>query len=92
MDDETIERLVSMNSQTCLVALDKTIVAIRRSPASYLAATERISAIGERMVKAANVIFQSLPEEDTSSIPTNIGHDEPDSEEIIYLTKRERTT
>jgi hypothetical protein len=61
--DETLERLVAMTNQTNLVALDKTIAAIRRSPASYAAAAARVGSIGERIVRAAHEVGMTLPEE-----------------------------
>ncbi|MDD3028892.1 MAG: hypothetical protein PHS57_01225 [Alphaproteobacteria bacterium] len=61
--DETLERLVAMTNQTNLVALDKTIAAIRRSPASYAAAAARTGSIGERIVRAAYEVGMTLPEE-----------------------------
>ncbi len=59
--DETLERLVAMTNQTNLVALDKTIAAIRRSPASYAAAAARVGSIGERIVRAAHEVGMTLP-------------------------------
>ena len=61
--DETLERLVAMTNQTNLVALDKTIAAIRRSPASYAAAAARVGSIGERIVRAAHEVGMTLPED-----------------------------
>ena len=61
--DETLERLVAMTNQTNLVALDKTIAAIRRSPASYAAAAARVGSIGERIIRAAHEVGMTLPEE-----------------------------
>ena len=61
--DETLERLVAMTNQTNLVALDKTISALRRAPASYAAAAARIGSIGERIVRAAHEVGMTLPAE-----------------------------
>jgi len=61
--DETLERLVAMTNQTNLVALDKTIAAIRRSQVSYAAAAARVGSIGERIVRAAHEVGMTLPEE-----------------------------
>lgn len=60
--DETLERLVAMTNQTNLVALDKTIAAIRRSQVSYAAAAARTGSIGERIVRAAYEVGMTLPE------------------------------
>ncbi len=59
--DETLERLVAMTNQTNLVALDKTMAAIRRSSASYAAAAARVGSIGERIVRAAHEVGMTLP-------------------------------
>ena len=59
--DETLERLVAMTNQTNLVALDKTLAAIRRSNASYAAAAARVGSIGERIVRAAHEVGMTLP-------------------------------
>ena len=61
--DETLERLVAMTNQTNLVALDKTIAAIRRSQSSYAAAAARVGSIGERIVRAAHEVGMTLPAE-----------------------------
>ena len=60
--DETLERLVTMTNQTNLVALDKTLAAIRRAPASFAAAAARVGSIGERIVRAAHEVGMTLPE------------------------------
>ena len=59
--DETLERLVAMTNQTNLVALDKTMSAIRRANASYAAAAARVGSIGERIVRAAHEVGMTLP-------------------------------
>lgn len=69
--DETLERLVAMTNQTNLVALDKTIAAIQRSPASYAAAAARVGSIGERIVRAAYEVGMTLPEEIRARSPEN---------------------
>ncbi|NTU76459.1 MAG: hypothetical protein HGA90_01345 [Alphaproteobacteria bacterium] len=59
--DETLERLVTMTNQTNLVALDKTLAALRRSSASYAAAAARVGSIGERIVRAVHEVGMTLP-------------------------------
>jgi len=59
--DETLERLVAMTNQTNLVALDKTMAAIRRSPSSFAAAAARVGSIGERIIRAAHEVGMTLP-------------------------------
>ena len=59
--DETLERLVAMTNQTNLVALDKTLAAIRRANAGYAAAAARVGSIGERIVRAAHEVGMTLP-------------------------------
>jgi hypothetical protein len=59
--DETLERLVAMTNQTNLVALDKTMAAIRRASTSYSAAAARVGSIGERIVRAAQEVGMTLP-------------------------------
>ena len=61
--DDTLERLVAMTNQTNLVALDKTIAAIKRSPqTTYAAAAARCGSIGERIVRAAHEVGATLSE------------------------------
>ncbi len=59
--DETLERLIAMTNQTNLVALDKTLAAIRRSTGSYAAAAVRVGSIGERIVRAVHEVGMTLP-------------------------------
>ncbi len=59
--DETLERLVAMTNQTTLVALDKTMSAIKRSPTSYAVAATRVGSIGERIVRAVHEVGLTLP-------------------------------
>jgi len=59
--DETLERLVAMTNQTNLVALDKTLSAIRRASTGYAAAAARAGSIGERIIRAAREVGMTLP-------------------------------
>ena len=59
--DETLERLVAMTNQTNLVALDKTMAAVKRAAASYAGAAARVGSIGERIVRAAHEVGMTLP-------------------------------
>jgi hypothetical protein len=59
--DDTLDRLIAMTNQTNLVALDKTLAAIRRADASYAAAAARVGSIGERIVRAAQEVGMTLP-------------------------------
>ncbi|NBX73967.1 MAG: hypothetical protein EBZ69_06640 [Alphaproteobacteria bacterium] len=61
--DETLDRLIAMTNQTNLVALDKTMAAIRRSNTGYAAAAARVGSIGERIVRAAHEVGLTLPPE-----------------------------
>ncbi len=54
--DETLDRLVSMVNSTCLVALDKTLYAIRGRFGSYNG-----TAISERMTRASKEVRFTLP-------------------------------
>ncbi len=59
--DETLDRLVAMTNQTNLVALDKTLSAIRRAQGSYAGAAARVGSIGERILRAAQEVGMTLP-------------------------------
>lgn len=59
--DETLERLVAMTVQTNLVALDKTLAAVRRSQGSFSTAAARVGSIAERISRAAIEVGATLP-------------------------------
>lgn len=60
--DKTTLRLIMMTNQTCLVALDKTIAAVRRAKDSgHKAAAERCWHIAERIVRAVHEVGMTLP-------------------------------
>jgi hypothetical protein len=59
--EETLDRLVAMTNQTNLVALDKTLSAIRRTQGNYAAAAARVGSIGERILRAAQEVGMTLP-------------------------------
>jgi hypothetical protein len=59
--DDTLDRLIAMTNQTNLVALDKTLAAIRRANTGYAAAAARVGSIGERIVRAAHEVGLTLP-------------------------------
>lgn len=59
--DETLDRLVRMIAQTNIVALDKTLAAIQRSPTSYQSAASRCSSIIERLCNALQEVKRTLP-------------------------------
>lgn len=50
-----------MTNQTNLVALDKTLSAIRRTQGGYAAAAARVGSIGERILRAAQEVGMTLP-------------------------------
>ncbi|QQR68983.1 MAG: hypothetical protein IPI58_09180 [Alphaproteobacteria bacterium] len=59
---ETLERLVAMTIQTNLVALDKTVHAVRRADPDYALAAARVSGIRERLLRAVWEVGETLRE------------------------------
>lgn len=60
--DETLERLIDMNNQCCLVAIDKTMAATRRAEAGGFApAAARVGSIAERITRAVHEVGMTLP-------------------------------
>lgn len=55
-DHDRLSHRVWLCSQTNLMALDKTIAAIRRSHTSYAAASARCGDIGQRMCRAVKQV------------------------------------
>lgn len=82
MSIEKMERLVAMTNMSNLVALDKTLAAIRRSPGMYLAQAVMTASIAERTIRAIEEIGWELPEE--QRVPKNHERKEPsESAKII---------
>lgn len=61
--DETLERLVTMVTQTNLAVLDKTLSAVKNAHTSYSysIAAERCGSIAERIIRTANEVAMTLP-------------------------------
>lgn len=60
--DETLERLIAMTNQTCIVALDKTLAAIRENEyKTYKSKSARCWDIAERIVRAIREVGLTLP-------------------------------
>lgn len=62
-EDDTLQRLVDMTNQTCLVALDKTLAAIKNAKITggYAVASQRANSIAERMIRASQEVKMILP-------------------------------
>lgn len=60
--DESLERLVAMCNQTCLLVLDKALAAISRSSMSYDGSARRLHDIGYSMGRAVREVGSNLPE------------------------------
>lgn len=54
--NETIERLIATVNSTCLLALDKTIIALRNVKYSYASSASRCSNISFRMADAVHEV------------------------------------
>ena len=52
---DTLDRLVSMNTQVCLVTLDKTLIQCKRND-SYEASAVRVRSIADRIIRAKEEI------------------------------------
>lgn len=65
--DKTLKILIVMTQQTNLVALDKTLAAIRRSSVSYAAAALRVSGIAQRITHAIHEVGSCLLPEQRAS-------------------------
>lgn len=63
--DETLERLIEMTNQTCLVALDKTLRTCFNHTdfPTYLHKSQRVSYIAERIMRAAVEVGLTLSPE-----------------------------
>jgi hypothetical protein len=57
---DTLQRLIAITNQTNLVAIDKSLAAIR-AHRSWVATAIRVGRIGERMVRAAYEVGLTLP-------------------------------
>ena len=88
--DETLERLVAMTAQTNLVALDKSLAAIRRAPENgYAASAERVGSIGERIVHAAHEVGMTLPYDMRAiSACCSVEYSEENNDNVVNLFKQ----
>lgn len=59
--DDTLDRLIKMTNQTCLVAIDKTLAAVMRSNSSYAAAADVTGSIAKRLYRACHEVGMTLP-------------------------------
>ena len=60
--DETLDRLIAMTNQTCLVALDKTLYACAELQyKSYRIACDRCWNIAERITRCIHELGMTLP-------------------------------
>ena len=63
MEEQCLINLIDMVSCTNIVALDKTLYAIKSNKLSRLGKAENVSIIAERMVRAVHEIGLTIPED-----------------------------
>ncbi len=67
--EDTLERLVQMTNQTSMVALHKTLTAVKRTgpgqvTAGFGTASERVRSIAERVSRAAQEVASAIPDDE----------------------------
>lgn len=62
--DQSLTRLIDMTNETCLIALDKTLIAIRLAQRrGYGQMATYVGSIAERIIRAAFEVGRTLPQE-----------------------------
>lgn len=79
MTEEDLQRVVAMSYQINLVALDKSLAAIRRASASWAAGAVRCGAIADRMVNEIAITKRKADE--ANAQPVCEGGDTPAPED-----------